>query len=118
PIKTTLIKIIGKFGAKAKPNIPIILLDKPIGSAYGIGFLSVYNPITGCITEATMFKVNAMSPSCVNVSPSDSSNIGNIAGMTACNESFNKWASPIMNKMEYCVLFFVVIFVIPHVHLD
>src|SRR5699024_8357532 len=97
--KTTLIKIVVKFGAKAKPSIPTMLLARPIGSAYGFGYLSVYIPTNGCITEATVFKVNVMRPSCVNVSLSDFSKMGNIAGMTACNESFNKLQIQIINQI-------------------
>src|SRR5699024_11337989 len=45
-------RIVQNLGAKAKANIPIMLLVKPIGKAKGVGFLSVYVPIIGCITEA------------------------------------------------------------------
>src|SRR5699024_6442574 len=56
----TLKRIVQKLGAKAKANIPIMLLVKPIGKAKGVGFLSVYVPIIGCITEAIIFKVKAI----------------------------------------------------------
>src|SRR5690625_52463 len=83
PIKTTLIKIVMKFGARANPSMPNILLARPSGKAYGLGNLSVYIPTNGCITDATIFKVKAIKPNCVKVSPNDFSKIGNIAGMTA-----------------------------------
>src|SRR5699024_8800382 len=112
PINNTLIRIVGKLGAKASPSIPNILLVKPNGSAYGMGRLSVYIPTTGCITEETMLSVNAMSPSCVKDSPRDFSKIGNIAGITACREAFNKSQMPIINKIEYtgCPSWFIPMF--------
>src|SRR5699024_644654 len=96
----TLKRIVQKLGAKAKANIPIMLLVKPIGKAKGVGFLSVYVPIIGCITEAIIFKVKVINPNRVNERLSDFSKMGNIAGMTACKESFNKCDALIIKSMR------------------
>ena len=76
-----------------------MLLVNPIGNAYGSGYLSVKVPTNGCITDEMILMVKAISPSWVKVSPIERSKIGNIAGTTACNESFNKWQAAIINKI-------------------
>ncbi len=88
--KKTQHKIVRKDGANARPKMPSMLAVSPSGKAYGIGRLSVYQPMTGRITEDTIFSVKAIIPSRVNVRFMERSNIGNIAGITACSESFSK----------------------------
>src|SRR5699024_9288115 len=77
-----------------------MLLVKPIGKAKGVGFLSVYVPIIGCITEAIIFKVKVINPNRVNERLSDILKMGNITGMTACKESFNKCDALIIKSMR------------------
>lgn len=103
-MKNTQHKTVKNDGAKASPKMPSMLDVSPSGRAYGIGRLSAYQPITGCMTDETMFKVNAMMPSCVNVRLMERSKIGNIAGITACSESFSKWQIPMITKIEYTVV--------------
>ena len=63
----------------------------PIGSEYGSGRRSVYNPTNGCRMEAVIWKASVMSPTWVKLSPKCSFSSGYTAGMTAWIVSLSRW---------------------------
>src|SRR5450830_2133729 len=58
-----------KLPAIANITTPISVKTAPHGSNSGLGCLSVYMPIHGCISDAVTGNVRVISTTCVNVNP-------------------------------------------------
>ena len=75
----------------------------PAMSEYGLGWWSVYSPMSGCSSDAVSWKVRVMSPIWPKSRWNPALSIGYIAGSSDCIMSLSRWQKLMANSTERAV---------------
>jgi len=90
PTIATAAKTIPKLGADASRTSPSMVKVIPAGREYGVGRWSVYNPTTGCKSDAVSWDVRLINPIWPKSKWYEDLRMGYTAGITDCIMSFNR----------------------------